>query len=74
MLRKHLDSGIFQDYDLVLDTKFGKEGTPERAAFEDKARDFYTAQTIASSRPMERTASNMAASRSSDGFFAPLIY
>lgn len=28
------------DYDMVLDAKFGKRGTSEREMNEDKARDF----------------------------------
>lgn len=34
------------DYDMVLDARFGKCGTQEREKNEDKARDFYTAQII----------------------------
>ncbi len=29
------------DYDLILDAKFGKEGTPEREKYEENARAFY---------------------------------
>lgn len=32
------------DYDLVLDKKFGKEGTPERMKAEDDALSFYSGQ------------------------------
>lgn len=38
------------DYDLVLDAKFGKEGTPERQAFEEEARAFYAAQILLQAR------------------------
>ena len=30
------------DYDAVLDTKFGKKGTPERARAEEAAYSFYS--------------------------------
>lgn len=38
------------DYDLVLDAKFGKEGTPERQAFEEEARVFYAPQILLQAR------------------------
>lgn len=38
------------DYDLVLDAKFGKEGTSERQAFEEEARSFYAAQILLQAR------------------------
>ena len=34
------------DYDLVLDEKFGKEGTVERAQAEEIAQSFYSNQNI----------------------------
>ena len=34
------------DYDIVLDAKFGKEGTPERAKAEDEAYAFYTSRIL----------------------------
>ena len=34
------------DYDLVLDEKFGKIGTPERAKSEEKARAYYASQIL----------------------------
>lgn len=41
--------GIFNhkinDYDLVLDQAFGKEGTPERIMAEEAAYAFYSGQT-----------------------------
>lgn len=39
-----------EDYDAVLDAKFGREGTPERAAAEDAALAFYTGQIILDAR------------------------
>ena len=38
------------DYDAVLDAKFGKEGTPERAKFEAEAYAFYTSQILLEAR------------------------
>ena len=38
------------DYDVVLDAKFGAEGTPQRAESEEKAFAFYTGQVIEEAR------------------------
>ena len=38
------------DYDLVLDKKFGKEGTPERMKAEDEALSFYSGQILLDAR------------------------
>ena len=38
------------DYDVVLDAKFGKEGTPERAAAEERANAFFTGMIIEEAR------------------------
>lgn len=38
------------DYDLVLDKKFGKEGTQERAIAEEKAYSFYSGQMLYDAR------------------------
>jgi DNA-binding XRE family transcriptional regulator len=38
------------DYDVVLDVKFGKEGSPERAKAEDDAYAFYTSQILLDAR------------------------
>ena len=38
------------DYDAVLDAKFGKEGTPSRIAAEVRAFAFYTGQIIEQTR------------------------
>ena len=38
------------DYDAVLDAKFGKEGTPSRIAAEERAFAFYTGQIIEQTR------------------------
>ena len=39
-----------EDYDLVLDAKFGKQGTPERKHHEEEARAFYAAQMLLQAR------------------------
>lgn len=38
------------DYDAVLDAKFGKKGTPERAKAEDDAYNFYSGQILHDAR------------------------
>ena len=38
------------DYDVVLDAKFGKEGSPERVKAEDDAYAFYTSQILLDAR------------------------
>lgn len=38
------------DYDVALDAKFGKEGSPERAKAEDDAYAFYTSQILLDAR------------------------
>ena len=32
---------MIQDYDVVLDARYGKEGTPERIKFEEDAYAYY---------------------------------
>lgn len=41
---------IIVDYDVVLDAKFGKEGSPERARAEEAAYAFYSGQIILDAR------------------------
>ncbi len=38
------------DYDLVLDRKFGKDGTPERIKAEEDALTFYSGQILLDAR------------------------
>ena len=38
------------DYDAVLDAKFGKEGTPQRARAEENAYAFYSGQILQDAR------------------------
>ena len=39
-----------EDYDLVLDTKYGKEVTPQRVQFENEAKAFYASQILLQAR------------------------
>ena len=39
-----------EDYDLVLDAKYGKEGTPQRVQFENGAKAFYASQILLQAR------------------------
>lgn len=38
------------DYSAVLEQKYGKEGTPERAKFDEEAYTFYTGQILLKAR------------------------
>ena len=48
-MKKEKNKVIF-DVDAQLDTAFGKEGTPERAAAEERANAFFTGQIIEDAR------------------------
>ena len=39
-----------EDYDLVLDAKYGKEGTPQRLQFENEAKAVYASQILLQAR------------------------
>lgn len=39
-----------EDYDLVLDARYGKEGTPQRMQFENEAKAFYVSQILLQAR------------------------
>lgn len=39
-----------EDYDLVLDAKYGKEGTAQRVQFEEEAKAFYASQILLQAR------------------------
>ena len=41
---------MIQDYDAVLDARYGKEGTPERVKFEDEAYAYYTGLILRDAR------------------------
>ena len=41
---------MIQDYDAVLDARYGKEGTPERVKFEEEAYAYYTGSILRDAR------------------------
>ena len=41
---------MIQDYDAVLDARYGKEGTPERNKFEENAYAYYTGLILRDAR------------------------
>ena len=41
---------MIQDYDAVLDARYGKEGTPERVRFEEDAYAYYTGLILRDAR------------------------
>ena len=41
---------MIQDYDAVLDARYGKEGTPERMKFEENAYAYYTGLLLRDAR------------------------
>ena len=41
---------MIQDYDVVLDKLYGKEGTPERNQFEENAYAYYSGQILRNAR------------------------
>ena len=41
---------MVQDYDAVLDARYGKEGTPERVKFEEDAYAYYTGLILRDAR------------------------
>ena len=41
---------MIQDYDAVLDVRYGKEGTPERLKFEEDAYAYYTGLILRDAR------------------------
>ncbi len=43
-----------RDYSAVLEAKYGKQGTTERAGFDEKAYAFYTGQVILDARKSEK--------------------
>ncbi len=51
------------DYDAVLDDKYGKEGTPKRAKFEEDAYAFYTGQILQEARKEAKVTQAELASR-----------
>jgi hypothetical protein len=45
-----------EDYDAVLDAKFGKSGTPLRVEAEKKAWDFYVSKIVKNARKQANVA------------------
>ena len=41
---------MIQDYDAVLDARYGKDGTPERVKFEEEAYAYYTGLILRDAR------------------------
>ena len=41
---------MIQDYDAVLDARYGEEGTPERLKFEEDAYAYYTGMILRDAR------------------------
>ena len=50
MICTRRNGGARTEYDAVLDEKFGKEGTPERARAEEAAYSFYSGQILQDAR------------------------
>lgn len=51
------------DYDKVLDARYGKEGTPERAKVEDDAYAFYAGQILHDARKEAKVSQSELAKR-----------
>ena len=41
---------VIQDYDAIIDSRYGKEGTPERLKFEEEAYAYYTGLILRDAR------------------------
>ena len=52
-----------EDYDSVLDARYGEEGTPRRTRFEEEARAFYAAQILLQARREARITQSELAER-----------
>lgn len=52
-----------EDYDSVLDARYGEEGTPRRARFEEEARAFYASQILLQARREARITQSELAER-----------
>lgn len=62
-MKEHVNDNQIRDYDIVLDTKYGAPGSPERLAAEEKAYAFYSGQIIRDVRKGERVTQSELASR-----------
>jgi len=52
-----------RDYSSVLESKYGKHGTPERAKFDEEAYTFYTSQILLETRKKARLTQSELAKR-----------
>jgi ribosome-binding protein aMBF1 (putative translation factor) len=52
--KEHVNNHQTVDYDIVLDGKYGKVGTPEREAFRREAQAYYMGQVIRDARKAEK--------------------
>lgn len=48
------DENMIQDYDAILDERYGAEGTPQRAKFEENAYAYYSGQILKEARKNAR--------------------
>ncbi|GHV58070.1 transcriptional regulator [Bacteroidia bacterium] len=53
-VKEHRNNHQIVDYDAVLDAKYGKIGTPERIAAEEKAIAFFTGKMIEDARKQSK--------------------
>jgi DNA-binding XRE family transcriptional regulator len=61
--KEHVNNHQLIDYDAVLDSKFGKVGTPEREAFRREAYAYYMGQILHDARKSEKVTQSELASR-----------
>ena len=61
----HRNNHKIVDYDAVLDAKFGKEGTPERARAEEEAYAFFSGQILKEARKQSNVTQEELAKRTS---------
>ena len=52
------DENMIQDYDAILDERYGAEGTPQRAKFEENAYAYYSGQILKEARKKCQTKPN----------------
>jgi ribosome-binding protein aMBF1 (putative translation factor) len=52
--KEHVNNHQIADYDIVLDNKYGKSGTPEREAFRREAYAYCMGQVILDARKSEK--------------------
>jgi len=62
-MREHVNDNQIRDYDVVLNTRFGAPGTPERAVAEERAYAFYSGQILRDARKGEHVTQAELASR-----------